>query len=251
MAKVKVKKMGSKQTAKLVLPTQKSITASSILEYITLFFGPPGVGKTTFVNDLTGKVFFISTDRGTRYMNTLRAECTDWKGLRRIIQALKTQADKTKYDIVCIDHIDDICAMCEEHVCNELGLGDLTDAGYGKGWKAYKKSIWSVIQDILSLNLGVVMIAHEIIKTIRTKVIETERTMPDLSKSAWKVIIPKCDIVGYCGFKVIKKGGVKKEIRILETIPREDLYVKDRTTRKVTESYELLDGKQFVKTFKK
>ena len=247
----KVLRVAKKKTNKLVLPTKKTITASSILEYISLFFGPPGVGKTTFVNALADRVFFISTDRGTRYLSTLKAECTDWKSLMLIIRALKTQAKTAKYDLVCLDHIDDICAMCEDHVCTDLGIADLTDAGYGKGWKAYKKAIWSVIQEILSLDLGVVMIAHETIKTIRTKVIETERTMPDLSKSGWKVIIPKCDIVGYCGYKVIKKGGVKSEVRILETIPREDLYVKDRTTRKITGSYELLDGSQFVKTFKK
>ena len=236
---------------KLILPTKKTITATSILDYVSLFYGPPGVGKTTFVNDLADRVFFISTDRGTRYLQTLKYECNSWKDITRIVRVLKDQAVKNKYSVVCLDHIDDICAMCEEHVCEDLGIGDLTDAGYGKGWKAYKKSIWTVIQSILSLNLGVVMIAHETIKTIRTKVIETERTMPDLSKSAWKIIIPKCDIVGYCGFKVIKKGGDKKEIRILETIPREDLYVKDRTTRKIADAYELLDGKAFVKSFGK
>jgi hypothetical protein len=79
---------------------------------------------------------------------------------------------------------------------------------------------------------------------------ETERTMPDLSKSAWKVIVPKCDLVGYCGFKVIKKGGKRQEIRILETIPREDLYVKDRTNRDFEGTYEELNGKKFVATFK-
>jgi len=242
----------SVKKSKLILPLKKSVTATSILDYISLFYGPPGVGKTTFVNSFADRVFFISTDRGTRYIDSLRAECNSWKDIQRIIKAMKEQSHKTKYSLICLDHIDDICNMCEEHVCQELGISDLTDAGYGKGWKAYKKAIWTVIQDILSLDLGVVMIAHEAIKTIRTKVIETERTMPDLAKSAWKIVIPKCDIVGYCGYKIVKdkeKGG-RSQIRVLETQPREDLYVKDRTSRKIKGSFEKLDGRAFVSTFK-
>jgi SpoVK/Ycf46/Vps4 family AAA+-type ATPase len=237
--------------SKLILPTQKSVIAASILDYISLFYGPPGIGKTTFVDHFADRVFFISTERGTRYFSALRAECNSWREIQQVIRALKTQAAKNKYSVVCLDHIDDICNMCEEHVCNELQIGDLTDAGFGKGWKAYRKSIWTVIQSILSLNLGIVMIAHETIKTIRTKTMETERTMPDLSKTAWKVIIPKCDIVGYCGFRVVKKEGKRKEIRIVETSPREDLYAKDRTSRKHPIDYELLDGNLFVKSFKR
>lgn len=245
-----LKNKKSSSANQLVLPTKKAVMAASILDYISLFYGPPGVGKTTFVNDFADRVFFISTDRGTRYMEALRTEISSWNDMMKVIKALKAKAASNKYDLVCLDHIDDICNICEDHVCAELGISDLTDAGYGKGWKAYKKSIWSVIQDILSLNLGVVMISHETIKTVRTKIMETERTMPDLSKSAWKIIIPKCDIVGYCGYKVVKdKGGKRKQIRVLETSPREDLYVKDRTNRKSSGSYELLDGKKFIKTF--
>jgi len=238
------------KSSKLVLPLKKSISAASVLDYISLFYGPPGVGKTTFVNGFADRVFFISTDRGTRYIDSLRAECNSWKDIQRIIKAMKEQSHKTKYSLICLDHIDDICNMCEEHVCQELGISDLTDAGYGKGWKAYKKAIWTVIQDILSLDLGVVMIAHETIKTIRTKLMETERTMPDLSKSAWKIVVPKCDIVGYCGYKVVKQKGERSQIRILETQPREDLYVKDRTGRKIKGPFEQLDGRAFVSTFK-
>ena len=94
------------------------------------------------------------------------------------------------------------------------------------------------------------MISHETIKTIRTKVVETERIMPDLPKSAWKILVPKCDLVGYCGFKMIKKNGKRKQVRIIRTSPLESIYAKDRTRRiKPEEGYELLDGKEFAQTF--
>jgi len=247
--KKKVKKV-TKST--IVLPTVKTIPAVNVMEYIQLFYGPPGVGKTTFVNGLADKVLFISTDRGTRFLSSLRIEINDFSELLVLVKHLEQQGAKEKYDIICLDHIDDICGMIEDYICEKLGIDALGDVGYGGGWKAYKKAISAIIQRFLRLDTGLVFIAHETIKTIRTKVIDTERIMPDLPKSAWKIIIPKCDIVGYCGFRVVKRSGKKREIRILETTPREELYCKDRTTRVQPElGYISLSGSEFKSSFSK
>jgi len=142
--------------------------------------------------------------------------------------------------------------MIEDYICIQLNIEALGDVGYGGGWKAYKKAIAAIIQRMLRLDVGLVFIAHETIKTIRTRVIETERTMPDLPKSAWKKIIPICDVVGYCGFRIVKRSGKKREIRIMETIPREGLYVKDRTSRKKPElGYISLSGSEYKTSFVK
>ena len=221
-------------------------------DYILLFYGPPGVGKTSFVNSL-GNVLFISTDRGTRWMRGMREEVNSYEDVVEIIDAL--EEDCSAYDMVCIDHMDDFAIMAEEWSCKELGIDALGDAGYGKGWNTYKKAMRSVISRLKSLNLGVVFICHEAIKTIRTRAVETERTMPDLPKSAWKVVVPLADLVGYLGFKRVKKGGKPVEARTLQTMPSEDIYCKDRTSRKhPTRGYEILaepprGGKAFMRSF--
>jgi hypothetical protein len=75
--------------------------------------------------------------------------------------------------------------------------------------------------------------------------------MPSMGKTPWKLLIPVADVVGYIGYRTIKVEGKRKEIRVLETVPREDLYVKDRTHRRkpVDDGYEPVSGRKFIKTF--
>ena len=246
MAKKKKKK------ASIALPTETTQPGQELMDYKTMFFGPPGVGKTTFVNDMGESVLFLSTDQGTRFLDAMRVEVDNAKDLLNVLKALKKPGACNDYDIICVDHIDDICGMLEDDVLETLGVESLTDAGWGKGWKAYRKQITIFVRTLMALKPGLVFIAHEAIKTVKTRALETERTMPRMTKTAWEVVIPLCDVVGYCGFRTLKMGREKKiqEVRTLETQPREDLYVKDRTGRKQPKrGYELLDGAKFVESF--
>lgn len=234
----------------MALPTAKTRVATSLRDYITMFYGPPGVGKSTFVNEF-GAVLFLSTDRGTRFMEAMRQECLKWDDFERAASELE-RPGAPRFDFICIDHVDDMASMAEEQVCKDLGIDSLGDAGFGKGWKAYRNYLEDFVRRMMRLNTGVVFIAHEEIKTVKTRSIETQRVMPAMGKSAWKVIVPLADIIGYCGYKTIKipTGGVK-EVRIIDTNPREDLYAKDRTTRQrpAATQYELLNGAVFISTF--
>jgi DNA polymerase III delta prime subunit len=238
----------------IALPDHKTKIARSIYEYIIMVYGPPGIGKTQFIDELSNSTLFISTDRGTRYRTAFRMEVNNYKELIKTIEALEAEKDlNLRYKIISLDHIDDIATMVYEHTCGLLDIESLGDVGYSKGWDMNKRAMWEILQRILRLNTGVALIAHEAIKTIRTKVIETERLMPDLTKSTWKIIVPKCDIVGYCGFKRVKHGDKKGgEIRIIRTSPLESIYAKDRSTRiKPEEGWERLNGTLFAKTFRK
>jgi len=219
-----------------------------------MVYGPPGVGKTMFIDSLADQVFFISTDRGTRYLSARRLEAHNYEQLDAIVKKLESEfkAGTLAYDLVCLDHVNDICLMVEEYTCDQLGIEALGDVGFAKGWKAYKKGIWTILQRLLKINVGVALICHERITTIRTSVMETERTMPDIGKSASKVLVPVCDIVGYCGFKIMREGGKRKQVRTIRTKCLESIYAKDRTgRRKPVDGFELLNGEAFAETFKK
>jgi len=233
------------------LPTVAKRGASDIHQYITLFYGPPGVGKTTFVNDLAAQdVLFISTDRGARHLEAKVREVNNYQDILDLLEQLEAP-NAPKYDMVCIDHVDDFTNYAEDQTIIELKIDSLSDAKWGQGWKEFKRRISHVVQRLKALNVGVVFISHEGIKTIRVHGIEREIVQPDMGKTAWKVIVPLVDLVGYCGFKAMQQGGKRVEKRVIYTEPSESVYAKDRTQRqKPSKGYELLDGAKFRSTFK-
>lgn len=239
---------------KSTLPTKKSQMAMVPKDHVSMYYGPPGVGKTTFVNGLSDNVLFISTDRGTRHLNALRKECFSWKQFDRIMDELE-EPNAPEYEIICIDHIDDLANMAEDHLLRELKVEDLTDLEWGKGWKAYRRMLRSVVNRIMKLGSGVVFIAHETAKQVKIAGVKKDKILPEMSKSAWKVIVPLTDIVGYCGLKTVKvsdgKGGkVLKEIRFLQTQPDSTVYAKDRTKRAQQErGWDYLDAQKFMDSF--
>lgn len=242
------KKVSKKVKRKLILPTKKTIVKQRLSDYITLFYGPPGVGKTTFVNGFNEKVFFISTDRGTRDQSALRLECNSYSDLQKIMGLIKSNPGI--YNMICVDHIDDIAFMIEDDICQTHDIEGLGDLNWGTGWKLFRTAMQRFVGELKSTGLGIVFIAHEVTKEVKINGIKVDRIMPDLSRRPWKSIIPLCSLVGYCGFKVIRKNKVRKEIRVVETIPTRNIYCKDRTRRtRPVKGYDLLNSQKFVETF--
>lgn len=233
-----------------ILPQDKSTVPMGVTDHIMMFYGPPGVGKTTFVNGLGDRVLFISTDRGSRTMDAFRIECTSYNDVMAAIEALQTGSPK--YDFVVLDHLDDVARWTEEHVCEMLGIDALADAEWGKGWSEFAKKFGAVITGLKRIrDSGIGFIAHESIKTIRANGIEKEVIMPEIAKRTFKLVVPLCDLVGYCTFKRVKSEATGKMVdkRILMTQPDGHVYCKDRTNRKRPTGLELLDGRSFVSTF--
>lgn len=233
------------------LPTRKTRPAVKLSQYISMFFGPPGVGKTTFVNKISDSVLFLSTDRGTRFMEAMRVECLDWKAFKSVIEKLK-KTGAPEYEYICIDHVDDWARLCENSVCEQLGIKSLSDAEWGKGWKVFKDELYGFLAELKALDIGIIFIAHETTKEVEKAGLKVDVCQPDIPKNAWKAIVPLCDIIGYCGIRPVQKNGKRVDIRTLETEPKRDLFAKDRSTRKRPSgerNWEILDGHKFLSTF--
>lgn len=229
------------------LPESPSIVAQSPKDLIQMFYGGPGVGKTYFVNKL-GKVLFISTDRGTRNIKAMRVEVSNWRDIELTLDALEKKGSQ-EYEYVCIDHIDDICLYARMMAAQILKIEHIADAEFGKGWDLMRTYLKNLARRIISLKVGLVMIAHEQQREFITRNMKVDRLEPGLPKAGKEVFIPICDVLGYCCMKEeIKKGKVKLK-RLLTTHPHEEIYCKDRSRRKRTEDFEPLDADKYLSTF--
>lgn len=246
------KKIVKKKTT-ITLPTSATKPGSTVSDYITCWYGPPGVGKTTFAANLFKRPLFLSTDRGTRFISTRRIEVGSWLDVEGALEALEAHdPDELRklYDAVVIDHVDDVCTFGEEYVCQQLGIEGLEELEWGRGWKAYKQVLRGLVYRLMKTGLAISFIAHEQVKEIADRAIKISRTQPAMPKSAWNVIVPMADVIGYCSYKRIKVAGKRQMVRTIETEGSEVLYVKDRTDRKKpTSGIEELDGKKFASTF--
>lgn len=246
---------GTRKKTSSGLPSVPTKRGVDFKDYIHLFFGQPGVGKTTFVNSLRDDILFLSTDRGTRFLETMAVECNHWRDFEKALIALEKlheKGGKMPYSAVAIDHIADWASQGESAILEELQIKALTDAGYGKGWSMYKKLLERFVQRLRALDLGIIFIAHEEIRTTKVRGIDVDKCQPKMSKQAWDVVIPLCDLVGYCEMRRVKKGKKAVQIRTLTTSLRDELYVKDRTNRSQPEArdYIELDAQKFMSSFK-
>ncbi len=208
------------------LPTTKSAITSKFTDQVTLLYGPPKVGKSTFCSTIAGEgkddqVLFAATERGHNHLSVRKVDINSWQDLSKLYGLLK-DTSKHNYKYLVIDTGDALAKLLDKHVCNEAGVKQLTDVGYGKLHKVLRDKYTDAIEKFRALGLGVCVISH-------TKVFETEengRQFQMLSNSLPykldKEIADACDLIFYQ--HVNQKGE-----RVLKTKPAYNVQAKDRS----------------------
>lgn len=207
-------------------PVTKDLGGQSILLY-----GPPGVGKTTFANELTDSTLFIATEEGQGFIECYHESCPTWKKYIDIIGALKDGQAK-KYKAFAVDTADQLYEHCMEYVGKKHGFDYPAEDDFGKEWKLVRKEFQRGLNELLTIGRGSILISHSQDREVTTRSSKITKTMPTLPGSARKVILPLVSVIIYAGFKWVKgEDGEKVEKRMAIMKPSENLEAKDRTGR--------------------
>lgn len=162
--------------------------------YITYIYGAPKVGKTTLASQME-RALLIAAEPGYHALPGIFAQdVTSWSEMRQVYRELKKPEVKEKFQNIVCDTVDILADYCKKYICQQNGIEDLGELGYGKGWTKFKDEFNEVFRGLTQLGYGVYFIGHdkEIINEDGTKFIR-----PALSNSVRTVVSGMADLYGY------------------------------------------------------
>lgn len=141
-----------------IVPTEKHKPLTNMKDYVWLFFGEPKVGKTTLANQFKDALF-LATEPGTAAMEAAEMKINSWSDFRNAIKALRKE--EHKWDTLVVDTIDNLYEFLVDDVCSENKWTDLSDVGFGKGYKIARRKLTNAIAAMRQLDMTIVFISHE------------------------------------------------------------------------------------------
>lgn len=212
-----------------MLPTKKSIPCTRFEDMITLIYGAPKVGKSTFCSQFDSPLF-LDSEAGLRSLSTYNVSIGSWEDVIEVYKELLAlkKSGKMPYKTLVFDTIDNFYTYCMEHTCKANKINHPSDLDYGKGWNMVKVAFVNAMNAFKALGLGVVYVAHTVEKEIRTRAGSYTRYDAAIAGQAYNVITASCDFILYAAIESIPEGG---ERRILHTKPCEYWNAGDKTGR--------------------
>ena len=230
-----------------MLPTKKSIPNTRFEDMITLIYGAPKVGKSTFCSQFDSPLF-LDSEAGLRSLSTYNVSIGSWDDVIETYKELAAakKAGKLIFKTLVFDTIDNFYTMCMEHTCQRNGINHPSDLDYGKGWQMVKIAFINAMNAFKALGLGVVYVAHVNEKEIKTRSGSYTRRDAAIAGQAYNIITSSCDFILYAAVEGTPDGGEK---RIIHTKPCEFWNAGDKTGKLPAEIP--LDAQAFIAAFNK
>lgn len=193
-----------------------------------LLFGPPKIGKTTQISGFPN-VLFLTTEKGYEAIKIFKTDIKIWQDFKDIVKLIVK--GRHKYKTICIDTIDILFSLCEDHVCRKMNIDHPSDSEWGKGWKAVRKEFEDELQKLFMTDYGVIFISHtketETIVRGGGKTIKTVSTLPNQARL---VLLPKVSIIGFMDVMPVEvKPNKFVNKRAITFEPTEEIEAGDRT----------------------
>jgi len=186
-----------------ILPQSKSQPKHDLGEFVTLLYGPPKVGKTTFASQFPDAVF-LATEAGQNALSVARVDIDSWD---KFIEACGELAQgKHHFKTVVIDTVDNLWQLCRQHFLAKYNVEHETDnkLGYGKGSSLILSEFQRALTKLSMLNLGLLMISHADRENIEIKTATTEenyqRWVPAVAAKARISLMGMADFLLFADF---------------------------------------------------
>ena len=181
-----------------LLALQPHKVSRDLSGYITYIYGAPKCGKTTLASQME-KPLLLAFEPGYHALpGVIAQDITSWAEMKQVYRQLKMPEVQQTFRSIIVDTIDIAADRCKKYICNQNGIEDLGDLGYGKGWTKFKEEFNEVFRGLTQLGYAVFFIGHDKVEIIdNPDGTKTNKIRPQLSNSTKTVIAGMADIYGY------------------------------------------------------
>lgn len=193
-----------------------------------VFYGPPGLGKTSFGAAIPGAVFLI--DDKEEGIHTLKNSglvdkkipvfpaAESWADTLGILDSLAT--GEHNHRALIVDALGGFERHCHAHVCQTEYRGEWGETGFTSYAKGYEVSLphWREFLNKLDRlrtdkNMSIMLLAHSVVKPFKNpNGADYDRYMPDVHPKTWSLTAKWADLILFGNYYVEtqKEGGRTK-----------------------------------------
>jgi hypothetical protein len=184
--------------------------------YTMLVYGPPKIGKTTFVHSVYGdKALILATEKGYKALaGAFALDIANWSDFMRAIRELKKPEVKAKFTTIIIDTIDLLYGYVEKYVLAKHNVDALTGIPYGQGWSEVSSTLFEGLNTLEKEGYNLAFISHATTKTEKIPGTETEyeKYIPTVPKRGLQIVSKMVDNIL---FATVAVDGAGQEQRVL------------------------------------
>lgn len=123
-------------------------------------YGGAKTGKTTTACQFN-KPLLLAFEPGYNLIDGIKAvSVTSWLDMKNYVKQLKKQEVRDMYDTLIIDTVGLMWGLCEKFIKTQKDIEDLTDLGFGKGYRAVRDEFQDVINGLGQMGYTLVFISH-------------------------------------------------------------------------------------------
>jgi hypothetical protein len=182
-----------------LLKLQPHKVSRDLSGYITYIYGAPKTGKTTIATQMEGSLLLAFEAGYNALPGVVAQDILTWGEMKQVYRELKKPEVQQVYKAIIVDTIDIAADRCKKYICQQNGIEDLGDLGYGKGWTKFKDEFNEVFRGLTQLGYAVFFIGHHKEVTLTDPATNADRMVirPALSNATREVIAGMADIYGY------------------------------------------------------